>query len=90
MRVQAATGEALSVYPIRLTAPGMLAGSISLREVLVITASGKTSTQTVFGIYQLAGPILSFVQAGGPNLAAIRSVLVHAAEESAANLRSNT
>ena len=86
-KLRIAPGEVAWLYPARLTAPHLLSGSIAQRDVIFVTVGAHTSTHTVFGIYQTSGPILSFVQAGGPHVSAAEAVILHAAEESASNLR---
>ena len=79
-------GQFVRIQLTRVTAPRLIPGSIGLREV-IFGGSGTYKSNTLLGICQAARRIVSCVLGGSTNVAATRAVIVHAAQESARNLR---
>jgi hypothetical protein len=87
LEVKFATGVFARIQVSRSTARHLLRGSFVLREVISGTVGGRKYTSILLGIYQATGRTLSLVFAGGKNLVATRAIVMHAAQESARNLR---
>jgi Fe-S cluster assembly scaffold protein SufB len=85
--VKLAAGVFARIQVSRSTARHLLRGSLALREVISGTVGGHKYTSILLGIYQTKGRMLSLVFAGGKNLGATRAIVMHAAQESALNLR---
>jgi hypothetical protein len=88
LKQKVGTGLYASIQLTRPKAPHLLRGSIALREVISGSAGGhKYRGNTILGIYQADGKVLSLVFGGSTDVAATRAVVVHGAQESARNLR---
>jgi hypothetical protein len=71
----------------RLTSPKLLKGYIALRVRVTGIVQGKKVDQTSYAIYQRKGDVLSGTYSFGPNTKAQLQFALHAAQESALNLR---
>lgn len=78
--------------PLRFTMtllkdPRLLKGYLAVRVRVVGTVKGKHVDQISYAVYQRRGNVLSGVYSFGPDTAAQRQICLHAAEQSARNLR---
>ncbi len=71
----------------RLTDPKLLKGYLAVKVRARGTVSGKKVDQTSYAVYQARGNVLSGTYSVGPNTRAQLMLLLHAAEQSALNLR---
>ena len=71
----------------RLTATGLLKGYLFVRVRVTGTVKGKHVDQTSYAVYQRLGNVLSGVYSFGPNTPAQQLFCLHAAQQSARNLR---
>jgi hypothetical protein len=67
--------------------PHLLPGSVAVLETDSATVNGKRMTHQIVAVYQVRGNVLSGVYAAGTSLAAVKALALHAAEQSATNLR---
>ena len=88
LEVKLAAGVVARLQFSRATTRNLLRGSIALHEVIARTVGGrKYTSNALLGIYQASGRILSVVAASGENVVGTRTLVAHAAQESALNLR---
>jgi len=78
---------ALKYTMTRLTGTKLLKGYIALRIRVTGSVQGKKVDQTSYAIYQRKGDVLSGTYSFGPNTKAQMAFALHAAQESALNLR---
>jgi len=71
----------------RLKAPKLLPGYLFVRVRVTGTVSGKHVDETSYAVYQRRGDVLSGTYSFGPNTKAQLRFVVHAAQQSALNLR---
>jgi len=71
----------------RLADAKLLPGAVAVRVRVTGTVSGKHVDQTSYAVYQRFGNVLSGVYSNGPATGDQQSFCLHAAEESAINLR---
>ena len=71
----------------RITGTHLLKGYLAVRVVLTGTVNGKHIAQTSYAVYQRLGSVLSGVYSFGGSSAGQRALCLHAAEQSARNLR---
>ena len=69
--------------------PRLLAGAVAIVETDTGTVKGKRVTVQSVDVYQVRGNVLSGVYGNGLSAAEVRAVTLHAAEQSAENLRRN-
>jgi hypothetical protein len=74
----------------RITDPRLLKGYLAVRIDVSGTVKGKRVGQTSYAVYQRRGNVLSGVYSFGTTTAGQRELCLHAAEESARNLRRGT
>jgi hypothetical protein len=74
----------------RVTDPHLLQGYLAVRIDVSGTVSGKHIAQTSYAVYQRFGSALSGVYSFGSGGAAQLEICLHAAEQSARNLRRGT
>lgn len=74
----------------RLTDPRLLKDSLAVRVDVSGIVNGKRVAQTSYAVYQRLGNVLSGVYSFGASPARQRELCLHAAEESARNLRRGT
>jgi len=74
----------------RITDPHLLKGYLALRVVVSGTVKGKPILQTSYAVYQRLGNVLSGVYSFDGSSAGQRALCLHAAEQSARNLRRGT
>jgi hypothetical protein len=74
----------------RLHDSHLLKGYLAVRVDVRGTVKGKRVAQTSYAVYQRLGNVLSGVYSFGANTAAQRELCLHAAEQSARNLRRGT
>jgi phage tail protein X len=71
----------------RLTGAKLLKGYLFYRVRVRGTVKGKQVDETSYAVYQRLGDILSGTYSAGPNTAAQQQFVLHAAQQSALNLR---
>jgi hypothetical protein len=71
----------------RITAPHLLKGYLAVRIDVSGTVNGKHVAQTSYAVYQRLGNVLSGVYSFGTTTAGQLELCLHAARESARNLR---
>ena len=71
----------------RITGSRLLAGYLAVRVRVRGTVNGKKVDETSYAVYQRLGDVLSGTYSFGPNTAAQLRFVLHAAQQSAANLR---
>jgi hypothetical protein len=71
----------------RLKDPRLLKGYVAVRVRVTGTVKGKHVDQTSYAVYQRLGDVLSGTYSVGPNTRAQQRFALHAAEQSAKNLR---
>jgi hypothetical protein len=71
----------------RLTDSHLLAGYLAVKIHVTGTYKGKPVHDTSYAVYQRRGNVFSGVYSFGPDTAAQRALCLHAAEQSARNLR---
>ena len=89
-----ATGDP-TLPPLKFTitqfsVPNLLKGYLAVRVRVVGTVRGKHVDETSYAVYQRLGNVLSGTYSFGPNTKAQRDFVVHAAQQSAVNLRRGT
>jgi hypothetical protein len=74
----------------RISDPHLLKGYLAVRIDVSATVKGKHIAQTSYAVYQRRGNVLSGIYSFGTSTAGQRELCLHAAEESARNLRRGT
>jgi hypothetical protein len=74
----------------RISDPRLLKGYLAVRIDVSGTVNGKHVAQTSYAVYQRLGNVLSGVYSFGTSTAGQRELCLHAAEQSARNLRRGT
>jgi len=80
----------LTFHVSRVSDPRLLKGYLAVRIDSTGTVKGKHVAQTSFAVYQRRGNVLSGVYSFGSGAAAQLALCLHAAEQSAKNLRRGT
>jgi hypothetical protein len=80
----------LMFHLTRITDPRLLKGYLAVRIDVSGTSKGKRIAQTSYAVYQQLGNVLSGVYSFGGSGAAQLGLCLHAAEQSARNLRRGT
>ena len=65
----------------------LLQGAVAIVETDTATVKGKRVTVESVDVYQVRGDVLSGVYGSGPEAASVRALTLHAAEQSADNLK---